>query len=352
MGSSVVCNVFLAGVTLMTCCGTARAESPGGRWLGPQAWRRDTDGPVVTLGEAGAFDDTHVFAPCVAHEDGTYFLWYPGSRGAVGERLFRLGLATSRGGVRFQKHSGSPVYEFGDGVTSVLTPAVLRNADGTVRRENGRLRMWFTGADLTQSGSPHRLYETSSEDGVVWAEPSAPELDGVYAPTILWDGDAYRMWYADVQEEPWIIRHARSDDGKTWVVSPEPCITIDQEWETRRLFYPCVIKADGVFVMWYGAYWTARENTTALGCAVSEDGLHWKKNAHNPVFRPDPSRSWESHYTSSQSVLPIGGGQYRIWYGTRKAPPHVNKYFAIGTAVLDAPAVPDVNNTSQSQPLR
>lgn len=63
-------------------------------WLQPQDWQRDTDGPVLSLGETGTFDDTHVFAPSVAMLDGTYYLWYSGSTGAVADRVFRLGLAT------------------------------------------------------------------------------------------------------------------------------------------------------------------------------------------------------------------------------------------------------------------
>ena len=39
------------------------------RWLQVQPWRRD-EGPCISLGEAGAFDDTHVFCPAVIEEDG------------------------------------------------------------------------------------------------------------------------------------------------------------------------------------------------------------------------------------------------------------------------------------------
>jgi hypothetical protein len=43
-----------------------------------QNWQRD-DGPCSGLGETGAFDDMHLFAPCVAYEKGIYSLWYSGS---------------------------------------------------------------------------------------------------------------------------------------------------------------------------------------------------------------------------------------------------------------------------------
>ena len=53
---------------------------------------------------------------------------------------------------------------------------------------------------------------------------------------------------------------------------------------------------------------------------------------HNPVFGPEPSRDWESHYTTSQTVMRLADGSWRMWYATRPAPPFDHKYYAIGTA--------------------
>lgn len=50
-------------------------------WLTDQKWHRDVDGPVLSLGSPGEFDDTHIFAPTVARENGKYLMWYCGSRG-------------------------------------------------------------------------------------------------------------------------------------------------------------------------------------------------------------------------------------------------------------------------------
>ena len=303
-----------------------------------QTWVRDADAPVIGLGETGAFDDTHLFAPCVIQENGRFSLYYCGSRNDVANRVFQMGLATSDDGVRFTKHP-APVFSFGDGRHSILTPAVLRAVDGSVLREDGKLRLWFSATDFSGGSGVHTLHETRSEDGVHWSAPSPAQFEGVYAPTILKDGDQYRMWYTDVSAEPWVIRHASSSDGTVWERTEAPCIVIDQAWERSRLFYPAVIKHQGRFVMWYGAYWTARENTTAIGTAVSQDGLTWTKAPNNPVLMPDESRPWEAHYTTSQSVLKLPDGSWRMWYASRKAPPFENKYFAIGTARWASPAV-------------
>lgn len=307
------------------------------RWLEPQDWRRDTDGPILELGPAGSFDDTHIFAPCVARLDERYYLWYSGSTGTVAERVFDLGLATSRNGREFSRHSAKPVFHFGDGKHSILTATLLRRADGAVLRENGRLRIWFSSTDFVGGSGLHRLHESTSEDGITWTAPSPAQLANVYAPTILKEGSRYRMWYTDVSAELWTIRLAECEDGRRWNVHPEPVLRVEQAWEKQRLFYPVVLKADDVYLMWYGSYWADHANQTAIGCAASLDGVRWFKSPHNPMVRPNSNRPWESHYTTSQSIIRLEDGSFRIWYASRKQPPFVNKYFALNTAIWKGP---------------
>lgn len=319
--------------------------------LDAQQWVRDTDRPVLSLGAPGAFDDTHLFAPCVMEENGVYSMYYSGSTNDVANRVFQMGLATSADGINFEKRA-EPVFDFGDGRHSVMTPTLLRNPDGSVLREDGKLRLWFASTDFTATDGHHTLHETTSEDGIHWSAPSPAQFEGIYAPTILKEDGTYRMWYSDVSAEPWIVRHAQSTDGKTWTRNEVPCVVIDQPWEKGRLFYPAVIKQGNRYVMWYGSYWTARDNTTAIGVATSEDGLTWTKGANNPVMRPDESRSWESHYTTSQSVLKLDDGSWRMWYATRKAPPFENKYFAVGTARWEGPDAASAQWPARATELR
>src|SRR5262249_29963685 len=96
---------------------TARpaAEAPAlDVWLKPQDWRRDGDQPALALGDKGKFDDQHIFAPHVIHEDGAFWMYYSGSQRCVDagtykgkakdpaqpeksdQRLFNLGLARSK----------------------------------------------------------------------------------------------------------------------------------------------------------------------------------------------------------------------------------------------------------------
>jgi hypothetical protein len=77
--------------------------------------------------------------------------------------------------------------------------------------------------------------------------------------------------------------------------------------------------------------------TTAIGFAVSPDGVKWYKHPQNPVLRPDPGSPWESHYVSSQSVIRMPDGSFRMWYASRKKPPFTNLYFALNTAHWSGP---------------
>ena len=301
------------------------------RWFCDQQWVRDGDEPCVTLGPAGAFDDMHIFGPEVVLVDGTHRLYYCGSRGEVDERVFRMGLSTSEDGIRFERHPDTPVLDFGE-KPSVLTPTFLRSGDGHALTEDGRFRLWFSSTSFPP-GIVHTIHETSSADGVVWGTPSSAQVKGAYAPTVLKDGDRYLMWYTDVSSEPWKFRFAESSDGHSWQVHSDPVLVVDQGWEHNRLVYPTVLKRDDTFMMWYGSYSGLDPMRTAIGFAVSTDGLHWEKHPGNPVFGPEPSREWESHYTTSQSILALADGTYRIWYASRTKPPFTHKYFAIGTAV-------------------
>lgn len=302
------------------------------RWLTPQEWTRDTDAAVVSLGAKGEFDDMHLLGPMAAQEDGKFRLWFCGSSGKAAGRVFRLGLATSEDGTHFTKHAG-PVLDFGDGRHSVLTPTMLRALDGTPMREDGKLRIWFSSTDFKDPSGLHTLHEATSTDGVTWSAPSPAQLENVYAPTVLRDDTGlYRLWFTDVTKQPRIFRAATSRDGRTWQVREQPTLVIDQEWEGGRLFYPCVVHADGVYLIWYGSYWRVHPNNTAIGFAVSTDGFTWRKHPQNPILRPDAARSWESHYTTSESVIRLPDGSWRIWYAARTAPPFVHKYFSIATA--------------------
>ena len=316
------------------------------RWLLPQEWQRDAEGPVLSLGKPGQFDDTHIFAPTVARDNGQFLLWYCGSQGfahdlaktrTVDERVFKLGLATSKDGKRFAKRPEGAVFALDDEKRSVLTPVVLRNADGSLLREEGKIRMWFSSGTLGGGGRVQSIQETASIDGIRWSKASPVQIERAYAPAVIKTENDYQMWYTVPGKYPWLMKHARSEDGRKWTVTEEPVMKVTQDWEHYLQIYPAVIKVENVYLMWYASYLHQDRETTAIGFAASLDGIKWYKHPQNPVLRPDPSRSWESHYVSSQSVMRLPDGSFRMWYASRKEPPFQNLYYALNTALWSGP---------------
>jgi hypothetical protein len=354
-GLGVIRLAFVIGV-LLVCVQSPAAEPPAAGkgdvtfapWLKAQNWQRDSDTPALSLGEKGKFDDQHIFAPHVIRQEGEFWMYYSGSQRCVeagtykgvakdpehpeksDQRLFKLGLAKSQDGVRFTRASTDPVFSFGDDIHSVVTAAILKNADGSVHREQGKLRMYFAAVDFPHGTYKHDLYETTSRDGVGWGKPTLV-MENAYAPCVIKEGDKYRMWYTCIDQHPWFTTYAESADGTRWEKTEKRCIVMDQAWEVKDQVYPMVIKANGVYLMLYGCYWRDDKHT-ALGFAVSPDGLAWTKHPDNPVFRPNPEHDWESNFTTSQTLMRLPDGTFRLWYAGRRQPPWSNLYFAIGTA--------------------
>lgn len=153
-------------VSMLILAGAPSAVQPGdddlvfAKWLKPHDWKRDRDQPGLSLGDKGKFDDQHIFAPHVIRMGDEFWMYYCGSQRCVDagtykgkakdpanpaksdQRLFKLGLAKSKDGIHFKRHSAEPVFSFGDDIHSVVTATILSNADGSVHRDGkGRLRM-------------------------------------------------------------------------------------------------------------------------------------------------------------------------------------------------------------------
>ncbi len=316
-------------------------------WLTDQTWKRDVDGPVLSLGSPGEFDDTHIFAPTGAKENVKYLMWYCGSQGFAhdlsptrtrDERVFCLGLATSDDGRQFVRHPG-PVLQLATPRLSILTPTILRDSKGNVLREQEKMRMWFTSAGMG-GGQPHAVQQAISSDGIEWSDVSPIQIPRAYAPSVVNTDGGYEMWFTQPGAYPWNIRHAKSPDGNSWTLTDKPVLEVSQPWEHDLQIYPCVLRVDGIYLMWYASYLQKNHETTGIGFAASADGVNWHKHSGNPVLRSDPTRPWETHYVSSHSVMQLEDGSFRIWYASRKQPPFLNLYFALNTARWIRPATP------------
>jgi len=113
-------------------------------------------------------------------------------------------------------------------------------------------------------------------------------------PSVLKEGNTYRMWLSGgIPKDPKHIvvsvYQATSRDGISWKIDPNPCLEPSGDrhaWDSLRIETPTVIKVNGTYHLYYTGFdeKTALAGTGSVGHATSPDGIHWTKDAANPVI--------------------------------------------------------------------
>jgi predicted GH43/DUF377 family glycosyl hydrolase len=210
---------------------------------------------------------------------------------------------------------GNPVLDIGppgswDDV-HVAAPSILY--DGTI------YRMWYDGND----GSLRRIGYATSLDGNEWTKYSGNPVFGLGPsgswddsmathPTVIYDGSNYHMWYAGSHAYDISIGYASSSDGITWTRYHDPVLRkgIPGSWDDIYVHTPTVLFDGATFHMWFQGH----DGTNArIGYATSTNGISWTKSAANPVLDIGPSGSWEGEDLGSPFVL-HDGTVYHMWY--------------------------------------
>lgn len=305
-------------------------------------WVKSPKNPMLSLSKGDAFDSQNIFAPCIVKDGGKYFLFYAGgpsgpSNGGEFVR-YQLGLALSDDGETWTK-TGKPLLPLGERDDFHATPSLLRNPAGELLKIDGVWHMVYCGNRADD------IEHATSRDGMTWEkDPRSPIFKSAYSPHIVQVDGELRMYYVaktsltDGKNIPWEVRLATGKDFYSLIAHAEnPVLKVSQPWEKGAYFYPYVLREDETWLMFYGAYWTQHPKSkaaTAIGMARSSDGVHWTKNPSNPVFTPTVGSTYDSIYTSSQSVI-RDGEMWRMFYAGRIDARH--KYFSINQATKRGP---------------
>ncbi len=234
----------------------------------PTAERFDP-GPVLSLGEPGAFDDSGVMPSWIVDVDGALWMYYVGWNvpKTVPYRL-SIGLAISEDdGATWRRFSQGPIMDRSvDDPYFVTTPCVLRT--------NSLWQMWY-----------------SSCEG--WRQ-----INGRWEPR-------------------YFVKHAESHDGLTWR-STGSCLDPGDHWAVAR---PCVFRDGSGFKMMYSYRMLAnyREDRGAayrLGFAESDDGRIWRRRDGDVGIAPAVdgwdcemiAYCWLQHYLDQTYLLYCGNG--------------------------------------------
>jgi predicted GH43/DUF377 family glycosyl hydrolase len=223
--------------------------------------------------------------------------------------------------VTWTKYPGNPVLtgQPGTWYAYVTMNSVLYNADSS------RYEMWFTAG--TQIGYPYAIGFAWSADGISWnvyspnpvLTPTSGSWDAytVLAPYVLRENGQYKMWYSGCQTDALTQRigYATSSDGINWTKhASNPVLEPGSEpWESAAVAYPCIMPYSNGYKMWYGGY-SADMSVTAIGNAVSPDGINWERYTANPVLPPGASGQWD-HVVFGPRVLEIDNIYYMFYTG-------------------------------------
>ena len=163
--------------------------------------------------------------------------------------------------------------------SDVLNPSVVRTADGVLWNFYSGFdgKTWHTGLAKFSSGG------TWTKLGRVLS-PEAWEGDYIGANgTVLNVDGEFWYWYQARRDGP-AIALAKSSDGKVFrkesgpVLEPGPY----RSWDERGVADPYVIKAGEYYYLYFTGL--DRAQRQQLGVARSLDGVHWQKNAANPLM--------------------------------------------------------------------
>ena len=224
----------------------------------------------------------------------------------------------------WQPHSVNPVLTAGG---TTWDAAAVGQPSCTY--DNGRFRMWYTGAAADLRG---RILLAESPDGVSWTRLPTPVLevgaDGTWdgwtldTPAVVCAAESYFLYYFGQRDpgsaEGSSIGVATSSDGLAFQrVGPDPVLEPGPpgSWDARWVESPTVVfdSRTGRWLMWYtglSAEWRA-----SIGLATSDDGIHWQKYPANPILGPGLDGSWNDYWIAVPTVMVYRSGYWLFYSG-------------------------------------
>ncbi|MFS0919256.1 hypothetical protein [Brevibacillus sp. 179-C 1.1 NHS] len=226
------------------------------------------DRPVLSPGKLGTFDDSGCMPSWIVNYNNNKYLYYIGwnVRNTIPYHN-SIGLAISiDGGDTFQRYSDGPLLE-----RTHLEPYFC--AAPCVIIDSGIWRMWYLSCVkwVNHVGKAEPYYHikyAESKDGIVWDRKGIVCIDfqdesecGITRPSVLKDGDIYKMWYCyrglhdyrKATKNSYRIGYAESNDGISWI-RRDHSVGIDvstEGWDSEMIEYPCVYKNGNKKIMLY-----------------------------------------------------------------------------------------------------
>jgi beta-1,2-mannobiose phosphorylase / 1,2-beta-oligomannan phosphorylase len=179
------------------------------------------------------------------------------------------------------------------------------------------------------NGPKDAICHAVSEDGMTFERnPTNP----IFAPTGDWtcgraidadvaiDNDRLLLYFAT--RDPTMttqmlgVAAAALDSGfrrDAWTqLCDEPILKPELAWEQECIEAPAVCRHEGRFFMWYGGAYNNMPQQ--IGCAVSDDGLHWHRLQDKPFLPNGEPGSWNACESGHPYVFVDDDGQTYLFY--------------------------------------
>lgn len=167
-------------------------------------WHLELD-PVLENGEPGNWDETGVFQPVVYYEGGTYHMWYSGFEGLTFWDSMQEGYATSTDGINWVKDTNNPVITLGeDGSfydTWIIGGSVLFTDNefhmwfaGWDGYSTSPFKYWRIGHATSADGVEWTVQNNSMPVVDVGPAGSWDDIWACYSSVLIHEGQ-FKMWY-------------------------------------------------------------------------------------------------------------------------------------------------------------
>jgi len=200
-----------------------------------------------------------------------------------------------------------------------------------------KLILFITICVLTTSNLFAQIDWVSYDGNPVIDENFDPSATDISAPTVLFDGTTYFMWYTTgLGDEGEKIGFATSLDGKNWTLIDSLALEPSSDptrFDSKNVAACWVIKEGDTLKMWYCG---EGQNSNGIGYAWSMDGHNWTKVDGSGMDRSvyDPTMDYSNTLAMITVCVVKDGGTYHMWYtrGCYEPPPNVVFRIAYATS--------------------
>ncbi|MEP6847124.1 MAG: glycosylase, partial [Panacibacter sp.] len=241
----------------------------------------------------------------VLHEGNMYYMWYTGYRD-INDTKF-LGYATSPDGLNWTRYKDNPIYANG----WVEDMCVVKSDELYYMFAEGR------GDTAHMLTSADRIHWTEQGNLDIRRKDGKPIAAGSFGTPYVMKENG--LWYLFYERDDLGIWLATSKDLKVWTnVQDEPVLKMGPEtYDQFAVAMNQVVKYKGLYYGYYHGSAFKDWHEWSTNVAVSNDLVHWKKYAGNPIIGNN----------KSSGILVNDGKRYLLY----TMHPEVNVYFPAGS---------------------